>query len=140
MPINMKPSIIAKSDQLNSDDLIAGSQTIKITGVRVTASDQPVTINYEGDGGKPFKPCKSMCRVLIMVWGDDGENYIGKSLTVFRDTSVKWGGVAVGGIRISHMEGLSEKRVVSLTITRGSKKPFTIMPLIIRLGLLIQMG
>ena len=44
--------------------------------------------------------------------------------------SVKWGGVAVGGIRISHMEGLSEKRVVSLTVTRGSKKPFTIMPLV----------
>lgn len=132
MPIDMKPSIITKSDQLNADDLIGGAMTITVTDVKVNpTSDQPVIISYEGDKGKPYKPCKSMCRILIMMWGDDGEKYIGQSIALFRDDSVKWGGAAVGGIRISHMTGISEKRVVSLTVTRGSKKPYSVEPLIL---------
>lgn len=133
--IDMKPTIIAKSDQMNADDLMAGGVTIKITAVRVVSSDQPAVISYEGDNGKPWKPCKSMCRVLILVWGDDGEKYVGQSLTLFRDSTVKWAGAEVGGIRISHMTGINERRVIPLTVTRGSKKPYTIEPLIIQQAL-----
>lgn len=128
--IDMKPTIVAKSDQLNADDLIGGPKTIKITRVTVTErAEQPCVINFEGDDGKPWKPSKSMCRILIHVWGDDGANYVGKHLTLYRDQSVKWAGAEVGGIRISHMEGLTENCTMPLTISRGSKKPFTVKPL-----------
>lgn len=131
--IDMKPTIIAKSDQLNSDDLIGGPKTIKITSVTVTArAEQPCVINFEGDDGKPWKPSKSMCRILIHVWGDDGANYVGKNITLYRDQTVKWAGTEVGGIRISHMEGLTENKTIPLTISRGSKKPFTVRPLQIK--------
>lgn len=73
-----------------------------------------------------------MCRILIHVWGDDGEKYVGKHITLYRDQSVKWAGAEVGGIRISHMEGLTENKTVPLTISRGSKKPFTVKPLKIK--------
>jgi len=130
--IDMKPTVIPKSDQLNSDDFIGGAtRTIKITGVRVVSKDQPVSISFDGDKGKPYKPCVSMTRVMIMVWGDDGEKYIGQSMTLFSDPSVTWAGKAVGGIRISHMTGLREKRVMQLTATKGNKKPYTVDPLIL---------
>lgn len=131
--IDMNPTIIAKSDQLNADDLIGGEKTIKITRVTVSPkTEQPCVINYEGDEGKPWKPSKSMCRILIHVWGDDGANYVGKSLTLYRDKTVKWGGAEVGGIRISHMSGISDQITMPLTISRGSKKPFTVKPLSVR--------
>lgn len=52
--IDMKPTIIAKSDQLNADDLIGSERTIKVTRVTVTEkAEQPCVINFEGDEGKP---------------------------------------------------------------------------------------
>lgn len=129
--IDMKPTIIAKSDQLNADDLIGeDGKIIKITRVDVKeGAEQPCTIHYEGDGGKPYKPGKSMCRVLIFCWGDDGEKYVGRYLKLFRDSNVKWGGAEVGGIRISEMSHITENMTMPLTMSRGSKKPYTVKPL-----------
>ena len=63
--MNIQKTIEAKSDQLNADDLIGKSRTIKITDVKVLDSDvQPVLISFEGDNGKPYKPSKGMIRVL----------------------------------------------------------------------------
>jgi len=127
--VDMRPTVIAKSDQMNADDLIGRPITITITKVSGGPKDQPVSINYEGDGGKPFKPCKSMRRVLIEAWGDDGQQYIGRSMTLFRDENVKWGGVAVGGIRISHMSHIDKPFTLSLAVTRGKKAPNSVQPL-----------
>jgi hypothetical protein len=123
-------TIDPKSDQLNADDLIGGPRTILITRVsgRDTA-EQPIAINFEGDNGKPYLPCKSMRRVLVQVWGKDGNQYPGRSMTLYRDPAVKFGGLEVGGIRISHMSHLDEPKTMALTATRASRKPFTVRPL-----------
>lgn len=123
-------TIAPKSDQLNADDLIGGPMTILITRVsgRDTA-EQPIAINFEGDGGKPYMPCKSMRRVLVHVWGKDGNQYPGRSLTLYRDPAVKFGVLEVGGIRISHMSHIDEPVTMALTATRASRKPFTVRPL-----------
>ncbi|MEB3212940.1 MAG: hypothetical protein VKL39_16420 [Leptolyngbyaceae bacterium] len=126
----MSVAIVAKSDQLNSDDLIGGAITIKITKVTISESaDQKVSINYEGDNGKPYKPCKSMCRVLVNAWGADGAAYVGRSLTVFRDPDVTWAGMKVGGIRISHMSHIDGTLNMALTSTRGKKSGYQVKPL-----------
>lgn len=128
--VDMRRAIVAKSDQLNADDLIGGPLTIKITGVRDTgAAEQFIVINYEGDGGKPYKPCKSMSRALVFVWGDNGADYVGRSMTLYNDPTVKWGGEEVGGIRISHMSHINAPMSFPLTATRGRKVPFTVQPL-----------
>lgn len=128
---DMGAVIIPKSDQLNSDDLIAGPMTIKITDVSIRAGqEQPISISFEGDNGKPYKACKSMCRVMVTAWGRDSNNYIGRSMTLYRDPSVKWGGMEVGGIRISHMSDIDSKLTMALTATRGNKKPYTVLPLV----------
>lgn len=127
---DMTPVIAAKSDQLNADDLIGGPRTITITRVDVRdTKDQPVSVFYEGDDGKPWKPCKSMSRVLAAAWGTDSKLYPGRSLTLFREPTVKWGGIEVGGIRISHMSHIPEPLLMAITITKGSKKPYRVEPL-----------
>ena len=129
---NMLNTIVPKSDQLNSDDLIGGPRTITITRVTVGTNgpaDQPVSIYFQGDDGKPFKPCKSMRRVLVQIWGADANLYVGRSLTVYRDEKVQWAGQAVGGIRISHMSHLDAPRSMALTATKGKRNAYTVHPL-----------
>lgn len=129
---SMLDTIVPKSDQLNFDDFIGGqSKTIKITNVSISAKEQPVSLNYEGDKGKPFKPCKSMCRVLIYVWGPDAKAYIGRSLTLYGDPKVRFGGAEVGGTRISHMSHITQPITMALTASKSIRKPFTVQPLVI---------
>ena len=130
---NMLKTVEPKSSQLNADDLIAGqSKTIKITKVEIVNGDQPVAISYENDNGKPYLPCKSMRRVLIHCWGGDGAKYIGRSINLYCDPEVKFGGMAVGGIRISHMSHIDKEITVMLTATRANRKPFTVKPLVVQ--------
>jgi hypothetical protein len=127
---DLSTTIAPKSDQLNADDLIPGPITITITGVRQGSSpEQPIAVEH--DSGRPWMPCKSMRRVLVHVWGADGNRYVGRSLTLYRDPAVKFGGMAVGGIRISHMSDMAAAVTVALTETRASRKPFTVKPLVI---------
>ncbi len=127
---DMKAAIIPKSDQLNADDLITGPITVKINAVTVRGGqEQPVAISYEGDNGKPYKACKSMCRVLVTAWGPDSQKYVGRSMTLYCDPHVKWAGMEVGGIRISHMSDIESPLTMALTVTRANKKPFTVQPI-----------
>lgn len=115
-------SIVPKSDQLNADQLVSGPLDITVTDVRVsTAADQPVIVHYEGDGGRPYKPCKTMRKVLILAWGPDGRAWRGKSMTLYHEPSVLFGGQAVGGIRISHLSDIQQDIRVSLASTKGKK-------------------
>jgi len=126
---DMTGTIVAKSDQLNADELLPGSRTLEITSVEVRTGDQPVSIHYRGENGHPYKPCKNMRRILVALWGGDGANYIGKSITVFRDPDVKFGGMAVGGIVISHASHITEPLSIALAVTKGKKKIYTVEPL-----------
>ncbi|HEX7961617.1 MAG TPA: hypothetical protein VF493_16980 [Terriglobales bacterium] len=127
---DMSKVIIPKSDQLNADDLIAGPITIKISGVDIRGGqEQPVSIRFEGGNGKPYKACKSMCRIMVAAWGADASKYVGRSMTLYRDAKVKWAGLEVGGIRISHMSDIGDDMTMALTVTRQNRKPFTVKPL-----------
>ena len=41
---------------------------------------QPIHISFEGDNNKPYKPSKGMRRVLVQLFGDESDNFIGKKL------------------------------------------------------------
>lgn len=126
---DLSTTIQPKSDQLNADDLMSGPFTIKITNVSSCGGEQPIAINFEGDDGRPYKPCKSMRRVLVQIWGADGKSYIGRRMTLYRDPDVTYGGIKVGGIRISHMSGIKSKQQLMLTASKQSRKQYTVMPL-----------
>ena len=119
-------TITPKSDQANADDLIASPVTVEILAVKQGDKEAPVWIVTSGFDGRPWKPCKSMRRVLISAWGEYGSQWVGKRVTLFCDPEVMYGGVKVGGIRISHMSHIEADLLLSLTATRGKRKPFTV--------------
>lgn len=128
--MNLAETIEPKSDQLNADDLIGGDITIKVTAIKGNSEPkQPVSIHYEGDNGKPYKPCKSMRRVLVSAWGANGADYVGRSMTLYLDKTVTYGGIAVGGIRISHLSHIENDLSMMLTVSRTSRKPYQVKKL-----------
>ncbi|WP_181317490.1 MULTISPECIES: hypothetical protein [unclassified Rhodococcus (in: high G+C Gram-positive bacteria)] len=125
----MTDSIAPKSDQLNADDLLAGPRTVQVEKVTEGAEDQPVNIHLAEFRGRPFRPSKSMRRVMVKVWGKESSAYIGKRMTLFRDPGITFGRDKVGGIRISHMSHISKRETLMLTVTRGRRAPYVVEPL-----------
>ncbi len=124
---DLSSTIVAKSDQLNADDLIEPI-TITITRVdKVSSKEQPVNIHSQGR--QPFKPCLTMRRMLIAAWGKYKDDWVGQSMTVYCDPEVLWAGKAHGGIRISHVTGIDKPISKMLAVTRGRKAIFTLLPL-----------
>ena len=129
--MDITETVIPKSDQLNADDLIAGPTIVTIAAADVRVSDeQPVKLwTTEFGKGRPWRPCKSMRRVLISAWGADASQYVGRRIELYRDESVKFGGQDVGGIRISRLSHIDRPLRLALTATRGKRVPLLIEPL-----------
>lgn len=127
--MDMSSTIIAKSDQINAADLVGITKTITITEVKIKpGEDQPVSVYFEGDQ-KVFRPCKGVRRLMVRVWGPDASKYVGQSMTLFQDPTVTWAGKPEGGIRVSHMTGLSSAIVEPMRTSRAATKPYKIEPL-----------
>lgn len=124
---NLRDTVTPNSNQLNADDLVGTTKTIKVTAVkRGTTKEQPVLIEYEGMNGRPYIPCKSMRRVLLAAWSEDGREWVGRSMKLYCDPSVKFGGVQVGGIRISHLSHMDKPLRVMLSTSRGKRAELSI--------------
>lgn len=129
--MDMRESIVPKSDQMNAEDLLVGPRTFTIADVRPGATnEQPVKVFLaEFAQGRPWTPSKTMRRLLVFAWGPDSDAYLGKRITLYRDPEVKFGGQEVGGIKISHMSGIPKKLTVKLTETKGRRAPHVVEPL-----------
>ncbi len=123
-------SIVVNSDQLNADDLVAGPVTVTIEKVSKGDREQPIHIALVGYDGKTFRPCKTVRRILIAAFSDDPKKWVGQKMTLFCDPTVKWAGVAIGGIRISHLSGLEHPRTFMMTTARGKRAEVTIHPIV----------
>jgi len=118
-----------KSDQLNYDDVAAESMVITITEVKQGPPDQPVELHNAEHPGRPYKPGKSMRRVLLAAWGRNSEVYVGRKIRLYGDPTITFGKDAVGGIRISHLSHIEKELTIPLTVTRGRRAPFVVRPL-----------
>lgn len=128
--MDLAETIVPRSDQINSEDLLTGPRLVTITAVKRGTDEQPVNIvTAEFGPGRPYKPSKTMRRVLVAAWGTDAQSYVGRRLVIYRDPEITFGKDKVGGIRISAMSDISSRLSVSLTVTRGRRAPFIIDPL-----------
>lgn len=127
--MDLTESIAPKSDQLNADDLMTGARTFTIERVTKGTVEQPFNFHLAEAPGRPYRPSKSMRRVMVAMWGKHPEAYVGHRLTLYRDPAVKFGGEEVGGIKISHASHIDGVMRIPLTVTRGTKKPHTVDPL-----------
>lgn len=124
---NLLRAMAPKSDQLNADDLIAGPRVITITHVKVSASgEQLVSVHYENDCGKPWKPSKGMMRVMAQIYGDDPDMWVGRSVELYRREDVRFGKDTVGGIRIKAMSHIAKPLKAIVTVSRGKREEMPI--------------
>jgi hypothetical protein len=127
--VDLTESIIPKSDQLNAEDLLSGPRTVTIAEVRRGSIEQPVEVHLQEFPGRPFKPSKTVRRIMVAAWGSEASAYTGHRLTIYRDPTVRFGGESVGGIRVSHMSHIDKPLTIALTVTRGRRAPYVVEPL-----------
>ncbi len=129
---NVSHAIQAKSDQLNFDDFGGNKKVILIIDVKVSMGDQPISIFYDGHNGKPWKPSKGMLRLLCEAYGEESDNWIGKSIELYGDDKVKWAGKEIGGIRISALSHIEKSGLTAfIALSRGKRRKATIPLLIV---------
>lgn len=127
--MDLTESIAPKSDQINAEDLLTGPRTFTIAEVRAGSAEQPFDFHLAELPGRPYRPSKSMRRVIVDAWGKEASVYAGRRLTLYRDPEVTFGRDKVGGIKISHLSHIEKRRSLALTVTRGQRKPHTVDPL-----------
>lgn len=129
--MDMTKAIEPRSDQLNAEDLLTGPRTFTITDVREGASNEQRVRVYlaEGPEGRPWCPNVSMCRLMVLGWGPESDDWHGKRVTLYRDPDVRFGKDTPGGIRISHMSGIRKPLTANLTVSQGRRGPFRVEPL-----------
>ncbi|MCR4339707.1 MAG: hypothetical protein NUW01_07460 [Gemmatimonadaceae bacterium] len=118
-----------KSDQINAEDFLSGPRTVTVARV-TTGPGNGQAVEIKLRECKPFRPCKTMIRVLIAAWGKDPRQWAPDSrMTLYRDPAAKFGGMEVGGIRISHLSGLTEPLELALSESKGKRRRFIVHPL-----------
>lgn len=127
--MDISKAIEPKSDQLNASDLILGPQTFTIEKVNEGSSEQPVNIHLVELEKRPYRPSKTMLRVIASQWGQHTQAWAGKRLTLFRNPAVKWAGKEIGGIQVSHMSHIPKKFTIVLPVSQGVTGSYTVQPL-----------
>lgn len=126
--MDISDTLAPKSDQLDAVDLLSGPRVFAIERVSKGSSEQPVQIHL-AEFPRPWRPSKSMRRVLVACWGPDASVYVGRRVRLFCDPDVIFGGEKVGGTRISHLSHIDKAVKVPLLISRGKSAVYTVEPL-----------
>lgn len=124
--------IIAKSDQLNAEDLHGREMVIEVTGVtkKDPSQPQPLWVHYKNENKRPYKPCKGMIRILSKFWGDDDTKYIGRLISLYRDEDVNFGAEKnIGGIRINGLSDIKGSCTAKIRTGRGKMTEYPIKKL-----------
>lgn len=124
---DVSATLEAKSDQLNAVDIMGAEPIIRIREVNVTQGDQPVSVYFDGDHGRPWKPSKGMRRILAGAWGTDSSNWIGKHAKLYFEPSVMYAGKEVGGVRIRALSDIPAQGMkFAITINRQKREPYLV--------------
>lgn len=127
----MKRTVRKNTDQLNYEDFLGGvTRIVKITGVSDGRKEAQYDFSIEGDD-RYWRPPATILKLIILAYGDDDDNWVGKYAQLFGDPDVKMKGQKVGGIRVSHLSHLKDDKPLteSLTVTRGQSAVFTVQPI-----------
>jgi hypothetical protein len=127
--MDLSDTIAPTSEQLDAVDLLGGARTFTIERVSAGNAEQPVNIKLV-EFARPWRPGKSMRRVLVFCWGPDAATYVGRRVTLYCDPEVRFGGQAVGGTRISHLSHIKKRMQVPLLVARGRAGMFVVEPLV----------
>ena len=125
----MKIRIVRKTDQWNNEDFAAGSRVFTISHVTEGKEQVPYDIHFSDGEGRCWRPSNGMLELLWHLWGDDSKAWEGRRVELFQDATVKIGRDVVGGIRVRSMSNINKTMSPLITVSRGTKKPYTVQPL-----------
>ncbi len=125
--MDITETLAPNSDQLDAVEL-PEPRIFRIESVSAGNAEQPVQVHL-ADFPRPWRPGKSMRRVLAACWGTDASKWAGRHVELFCDPDVVFGGKAVGGTRVSRLTHLEKPKQVPLLVTRGKSAMFTVQPL-----------
>jgi hypothetical protein len=128
MSFDISDTLAPNSDQLDAVDLLSGPRTFTVAKVSKGNAEQPVQVHL-AEFPRPWRPGKSMRRVLAYCWGSDASQWAGRRVTLYCDPDVKFGGEAVGGTRISHLSHIDKPKSIPLLVSRGKTQVFRVAPL-----------
>lgn len=126
--MDISDTLAPASDQLDAIELVGSPRTFTIESVSKGSAEQPVNVHLK-DFPRPWRPGKSMRRVLVACWGPDASTYVGRRVTLFCDPSIVFGRDRVGGTRVSHLSHMDGPKSVPLLISRGKSALYTVEPL-----------
>lgn len=126
--MDISDTLAPNSDQLDAVDLLGGPQTFTITDVSRNNGDQPINIAL-AEFPRPWRPGKSMRRVLAACWGTDASKYVGRRVTLYCDPNITFGKDKVGGTRVKALSHIDGRKSVPLLVARGKSAVYTVEPL-----------
>lgn len=128
MSFDISETLAPASDQLDAVDLLTGPRTFTVARVSEGPADQPVQVHLT-EFDRPWRPGKSMRRVLAFCWGTDASVWVGRRVTLYCDPDVRFGKDKVGGTRIQAMSDIDGPKSVPLLVSRGKTSAYVVEPL-----------
>ena len=126
--MDISDTLEPNSEQLDAIELVSGPRVFTIEKVTRGNAEQPVNIHFT-DFPRPWRPGKSMRRVIVACWGADASQYVGRRVELFCDMDVVFGGKTVGGTRVSRLSHIDKRKSVPLLVARGKSAVFHVDPL-----------
>lgn len=126
--MDISETLAPNSDQLDAIELAPGPRVFTIESVSKGSAEQPVNVHL-ADFPRPWRPGKSMRRVLAACWGTDASAWVGRRVELFLDPEVTFGKDKPGGTRVSRLSHIDGAKKVPLLVARGKSAVFTVQPL-----------
>ena len=133
--VDIRAATKPKSDQLNYETFLTGPQTFTVSKVTPGDRDHPVFIHMNECPATPYKPSKGMLKCIAQPdgWGDKSSQWVGKSITLYGDPTVIYGGVEVGGIKVEALSDINGDYETLISARRGVRKPHLIKKIVIQM-------
>lgn len=126
--MDISDTLAPTSDQLDAVDLLGGPRIFTIASVSKGNAEQPVQVHL-AEFPRPWRPGKSMRRVLAFCWTPDAATWAGRRVELFCDPEVMFGKDKVGGTRIKRLSHIDGVKKIPLLVTKGRSATYTVEPL-----------
>lgn len=127
--MDLSQAFAPNSEQLTYAEV--GDQIITVTVTKVTPrADKPKdpAVHLAEFPGKPLLPGVNVGSVLRKAWGLDGKAWVGQRMTIYGDPDVYFGKEKMGGVRVSHVSGITAPVSVPRR-GKGARGQITVQPL-----------
>lgn len=116
------------SEQMDAVDLPTPRIFTVTSATQNSDKGRPVNVHF-AEFDRPWRPGKSMGRVLRQCWGPKTAAWIGHRVELFCDPEVTYGKDKVGGIRIGRLSHIDGPQRVLLLISQGRSSVYNVQPL-----------